>query len=251
MADANQAVPRPESGDVDDVVLGLETAATLWKRGDAQDAIRWVRRAAEAAEEAGNDMRALTLARAAADLMTAEEVTPQPQPVAAPPQPQPAAAPPQPSSPLPTPTPTASAASAPGSPRPASSPSSPRPAEPVSGSAPRAANPDVAPASRRPPTPPGASASGPAQSSPRGAGAVDALSELASLARSDGAAVTRSRPTSPTALSGLRVALSRSKEQPGVLLARVLGDDEIAERGEKNGMVIATEVIVEQLLKHR
>jgi hypothetical protein len=47
------------------------------------------------------------------------------------------------------------------------------------------------------------------------------------------------------------VALTRSKEQPGVLLARVLSHDEIAERGEKNGMVIATEVIVEQLLKPR
>ncbi len=73
MADANLAVPSPESGDIDDVVLGLETASALWRSGEALDAIRWVRRAAEAAAESGDDMRALTLARAAADLTTARE----------------------------------------------------------------------------------------------------------------------------------------------------------------------------------
>ena len=230
MADANLAVPRPESGDVDDVVLGLETAATLWKRGDAQDAIRWVRRAAEAAEESGDDMRALTLARAAADLTTAQDVTPRVQPASPQPlAPQPVAS--QPVSPAPAP-------------QPAPVPSSP-------GSSPVASRPDAAPASARAPlTPPPGSVAPVATPSKRAAGALDALSELASLARSDGAAL-KSRPSSPTALRGIRVALSRSKDQPGVILARVLDEDEIAERGEKNGMVIATEVIVEQLLKLR
>ncbi len=87
-------------------------------------------------------------------------------------------------------------------------------------------------------------------SPPPGPGPVDALAELASLALADGAA-TRARPASPTALEGLRVALRRVKNQPGWLLARVLSDDEVAERGEKNGVVVVAETIVEQLLKPR
>jgi outer membrane biosynthesis protein TonB len=237
MVDANLAVPTPQSGDADDVVLGLETAATLWKRGDAQDAIRWVRRAAESAEEAGDDMRALTLARAAADMTTAHEAAPQARTDAAAPQPSTPSAP-QPSAP------SAPQPSAP-SPAPSYAPTAPTPSTPPPPVA------EVAPASaRRPPTPPGAPTPA-AQPQKSRSSAMDALTELASLARADGTAAGKSRPTSPTALRGVRVALSRSKDDPAVLLARVLGDDEIAERGEKNGMVIATEVIVEQLLKPR
>ena len=65
------AFPAPTSDDPDEVVIALETASTLWERGDTRDALRWLRRAAETAGEAGEDLRAVQLARAAADL-TAE-----------------------------------------------------------------------------------------------------------------------------------------------------------------------------------
>jgi hypothetical protein len=73
MSDPASVIPNPEAGDADDVTTALETAALLWAKGDAVESIRWIRRAAEAAGEAGSDMRALTLARAAADLSAQPE----------------------------------------------------------------------------------------------------------------------------------------------------------------------------------
>jgi hypothetical protein len=66
-----EAIPTLLSEDSDDVALALETSAALWRKGETKDAIRWLRRAAEAAEEAGDDRRALALARCAADLSEA------------------------------------------------------------------------------------------------------------------------------------------------------------------------------------
>jgi len=63
--------PRPEVSDSDDVLLALETARALEMQGEFREAARWLRRAAEDAEEQGNDERCLTLARAAADLTSA------------------------------------------------------------------------------------------------------------------------------------------------------------------------------------
>jgi hypothetical protein len=61
-------IPPTKDTDAEDVVWGLQTAEALWKRGERIDAIVWLRRAAQAAGEAGNDDRALELARAAAEL---------------------------------------------------------------------------------------------------------------------------------------------------------------------------------------
>ena len=61
-------VPEPEASDAEDVVWALQTAATMWSRGDSDGTIRWLRKAAESASDAGDDMRALTLAKKAADL---------------------------------------------------------------------------------------------------------------------------------------------------------------------------------------
>lgn len=74
--------PAPEPGDPEDVVSALDTARVLFASGETQEAVRWIRKAADAAEQGGNDMRALTLARAAADLSSA---APAPSPAAAPP----------------------------------------------------------------------------------------------------------------------------------------------------------------------
>src|SRR4051794_34782185 len=61
-------IPPAKDTDAEDVVWGLQTAETLWKRGERIDAVVWLRRAAQAAGEAADDDRALELARSAAEL---------------------------------------------------------------------------------------------------------------------------------------------------------------------------------------
>ncbi|MCL2726515.1 MAG: hypothetical protein FWD69_19015 [Polyangiaceae bacterium] len=63
-----QGIPSATNTDTEDVVWGLQTAEALWKRGEHADAIVWLRRAASAASDAGDDDRALELARSAAEL---------------------------------------------------------------------------------------------------------------------------------------------------------------------------------------
>lgn len=74
-------IPRPSGADVENVVTALETAAIFGAKGDAQEAMRWLRRAAESAGDAGDDERALSLSRLAADLQDELSGT---QPVASP-----------------------------------------------------------------------------------------------------------------------------------------------------------------------
>lgn len=61
-------IPPTKDTDAEDVVWGLQTAETLWKRGERIDALVWLRRAAQAAGDANDDDRALQLARRAAEL---------------------------------------------------------------------------------------------------------------------------------------------------------------------------------------
>jgi hypothetical protein len=61
-------IPPVNDTDAEDVVWGLQTAASLWKRGERIDALVWLRRAAQAAGDANHDDRALELARFAAEL---------------------------------------------------------------------------------------------------------------------------------------------------------------------------------------
>ncbi len=72
---SQMSIPVSEPGDSDDVTLALETAEALWNKGDPNEALRWLRRAAEAAGHSGDDMRAVELAKAVADLNAA---TPEP-----------------------------------------------------------------------------------------------------------------------------------------------------------------------------
>ncbi len=69
----DQKFPQPEPDDADEVVLALKTGGSLWSSGDTMEAIRWLRKAQEAADAAGNDMRSLVLARTAADLTELSE----------------------------------------------------------------------------------------------------------------------------------------------------------------------------------
>jgi hypothetical protein len=70
-------VPTAKKDDPEDVAWALQTAEATWSRGDHADALKWIRRAAEAASEAEVDDRALELAKAAADVASvlAEEKT--------------------------------------------------------------------------------------------------------------------------------------------------------------------------------
>lgn len=61
-------VPAPEPKDSAEVVRCLEAAREMWELAQLKEAVRWVQRGAEAAEQDGNDMRALKLARLGADL---------------------------------------------------------------------------------------------------------------------------------------------------------------------------------------
>lgn len=61
-------VPSSKKDDLEDVAWALQTAEATWSRGEHADALKWIRRAAEAASEAEADDRALELAKAAADV---------------------------------------------------------------------------------------------------------------------------------------------------------------------------------------
>jgi hypothetical protein len=76
--------PQPDPSDNDDVAWAIQTANTMYKRGDHAEAIRWLQRAADSAEEAGDDARLLTLARAAAEFAKAGKTS---RPPPAPPAP--------------------------------------------------------------------------------------------------------------------------------------------------------------------
>lgn len=68
--DTDEPIPPPIATDPEDVSWALSTAEAMWSRGDVAEAVKWLRRGAEAASEAEADERALTLAKAAANLST-------------------------------------------------------------------------------------------------------------------------------------------------------------------------------------
>ncbi|HMJ56266.1 MAG TPA: hypothetical protein VK540_29565 [Polyangiaceae bacterium] len=61
--------PSPDDSDAEDVAWGLTTGAALWKQGERYDAIVWLKRAVDAAAEAGAVTRADELNRAATELL--------------------------------------------------------------------------------------------------------------------------------------------------------------------------------------
>jgi len=117
MLDTSPELPEVEPHDPEPVAVAIETARALYRTGEHLDALRWLRRAAERAEESGDDLRAVHLARSAADLSTALQSVPPapappptqappPAPVLAPTQAPPVSqAPPPPPPPVPPPAP--------------------------------------------------------------------------------------------------------------------------------------------------
>ena len=61
-------IPQPRNDDADDIRWALSTAAALWQSGASSDALRWLRRAAESANDSDDDVRALELFKAAASI---------------------------------------------------------------------------------------------------------------------------------------------------------------------------------------
>jgi hypothetical protein len=68
MLGTTNRIPAAVADDTTEVSEALDVARALWESGERKDAIRWVRRAAEGAAEAGQTTRLAALARAAADL---------------------------------------------------------------------------------------------------------------------------------------------------------------------------------------
>ena len=83
-ATPSASLPTAEPSDSSDVSVALEAAAALWQNGEVEEAMRWIARAAEGAEQAGDDRRALELARALADLKDGLAGKAEPPPEAAP-----------------------------------------------------------------------------------------------------------------------------------------------------------------------
>jgi len=71
-------IPVPAPGDARDVSEAVLLARAAWDKGDHREAVRWVRHAVEAADEAGDEVRVAALARAVADLGTASTQPPPP-----------------------------------------------------------------------------------------------------------------------------------------------------------------------------
>ncbi len=73
-------IPSSERSDPDPVKSSLALARADLERGEVREALRHLRRAAEGADQAGSEHRAVALARAAADLATevSSSVTPPP-----------------------------------------------------------------------------------------------------------------------------------------------------------------------------
>ncbi len=64
-------IPAALGGDSSEVAVALEVAGALCEKGDHEEAVRWLKRAADAAAEAGDSSRAATFAEVARDFETA------------------------------------------------------------------------------------------------------------------------------------------------------------------------------------
>jgi hypothetical protein len=68
MTAAMLRMPAGAAGDSSDVAVALEVAGALWDKGDHEEGLRWLKRAVEAASDAGDTPRANALARASSEL---------------------------------------------------------------------------------------------------------------------------------------------------------------------------------------
>src|SRR6187551_1387284 len=69
MTQPHPPFPEPLEDDDDDVAWALQTAKVQWTRGGRPDAVVWLRRAADSADQLGNVWRASDLRRMTDDLV--------------------------------------------------------------------------------------------------------------------------------------------------------------------------------------
>lgn len=86
-------IPTSERNDPEPVQSSLALARADFERGEVREALKHLRRAAEGADDAGSELRAVALARAAADLATEVGSSVTPPPVAAAPSVAPSSVP--------------------------------------------------------------------------------------------------------------------------------------------------------------
>ena len=60
--------PNPADADLEEVHCSLSVGAALWARGDGEEALKWLRRAAEAAADSDADRRAVELFKNRTDI---------------------------------------------------------------------------------------------------------------------------------------------------------------------------------------
>lgn len=143
-------IPATAESDADGVKMSLEAARALALSGEPEEALRLLRRAVDAAEQAGDDLRSIALARAAADIANeiermkkggadGSDEAPSSKKFPSPPSRK--------SVPTPPPMPASSTGAAPNAPMPPSARASQVPAAPTGKSSPHAAPPpaEVAP----------------------------------------------------------------------------------------------------------
>lgn len=80
MAAPSLNFPAPETTDQKAVASALEAGGVEWRRGDFREAVRWLHRAADAAQASGDERRGVGLARVAAQLMAQLEMPPESSP---------------------------------------------------------------------------------------------------------------------------------------------------------------------------
>lgn len=248
---SDPTIPASEPGDPTDVASALEVASELWENGSKSEAIRWLKRAVEAAADAGKDVRSDMLMKAVLDLERstgeAAEVPARASPPAAPtagakppPLPPSVAA----SASRPPPAPTASVA-----PRPPTHP----PAAPTS-TAPRAPThpPSASVAAQRPATQPPAAPSPPSAAL---AAASRAPSHVPPAAASKAPARATPPPVSQTTAgasvatevssaaphprgSRIRVSVKTSVRDPNLLIVRPLSEGQALPPGTREGSLV-------------
>ncbi len=203
-------IPEAMPGDSETVMTALETAALFRSKGEANEALRWLQRAAESASEDGNDDRTLSLARIVSELSFELQGGSLPLPSRTLPR-------------LPKPPPrTASASPTPPSEAPASGRLQPPP------------KPDARPQRRRPPghTPPPPPSARHVAAEQRGPGVTSAPPVAPSVAASSAAAAAlRARPA-------LRVCVRLDPHEPRGYRVHALGDAEAVPSDASEGLLI-------------
>ncbi len=144
-------IPANRATDHEDVTLALDVARSQLAKGDVSEAMKWLRKAADAAFDADDDRRGIELSKAAADLQAHPPKNAGARPV----MPAPKAAPP----PMPKPSVPAPAAHGPAMPQPGQ-PRMPKPVVPTSATTRRS---EVPPAPAPAPPARAAKASGPSR----------------------------------------------------------------------------------------